>query len=41
MYDKNNKEETIDPILAKTPLILRNAIFCYNYRVSILMQKLI
>lgn len=39
MYEKNNNDEMIDPMLANTALIFANAIFYYNDRVSILMAK--
>ena len=37
---KDKIDETIDPILARTLLILGYYIFCYSYKGSIVMNKL-
>ena len=39
-YFNDNNDETIDPMLAKTLLILGNAIFYYIYNGSIVMYRL-
>ena len=35
IYEKNNNDETIDPIFAKTLLMFANAMFYYNCKESI------